>query len=71
MKTTEPGYVNRFGQQVIRCTDQHSPNHHDQFIYELACERCGHAYGVNGCDIFERRCPNCQGGAEGFAIAAL
>jgi Zn finger protein HypA/HybF involved in hydrogenase expression len=43
-----------------------SGNDHLQFIYVLRCEACGHEYGANGSDIFQRRCPNCQGGKPGL-----
>jgi hypothetical protein len=30
--------------------------------------RCGHVYGANGSDIWLRKCPYCQGGAEGLPL---
>lgn len=64
-KTTRPGYRNRNGQVNMRATGL-SGNDHLQFIYVLRCEACGHEYGANGSDIFQRRCPNCQGGKPGL-----
>ena len=29
---------------------------------------CGHEYGVNGHDFFERKCPVCQGGKQGLSV---
>ena len=60
--TTEPGYVNRNAQTNIRATDLPGTDHL-QKIYVLRCGGCGHEYGANGSDIFQRKCPNCQGGA--------
>ena len=65
--STEPGYVNRNDQLVIRRTDL-AGNDHLQRVYELRCRRCSHRYGANGSDIFQRRCPSCQDGAPGLAL---
>jgi hypothetical protein len=29
---------------------------------------CGREYGANGSDIFQRKCPNCQGGTSGLPL---
>ncbi|HEY2392991.1 MAG TPA: hypothetical protein VGK22_17570 [Candidatus Angelobacter sp.] len=63
--TTKTGYVNRNGQVVIRNTGLPGTDH-GQKIYQLACSICGHVYGANGTDIFERKCPDCQGGKPGL-----
>ena len=65
-RTTEPGYTNRRGQKVLRKTAEHG-NDHNQRVYVLKCGDCAHEYGANGSDIFQRRCPKCQGGATGLA----
>jgi hypothetical protein len=65
-KTTQPGYVNRNSQVVIRDT-QLGGTDQGQSVYQLGCVICGHVYGANGSDIFERKCPKCQGGAPGLA----
>jgi hypothetical protein len=41
---------------------------HGQCIYQLGCSECGHVYGANGADIFERKCPRHQNGAPGLAL---
>lgn len=41
-------------------------NDHLQRVYELRCNHCGHRYGANGSDIFQRLCPRCQDGATGL-----
>ena len=64
-KTTQPGYLNRTGQVVVRNTGLPGTDK-NQSIYQLGCSRCGHVYGANGSDIHERKCPNCQGGAKGL-----
>ena len=65
--TTEPGYRNRNGQVVVRATHL-AGNDHNQYVYVLLCGDCGHEYGANGSDIFQRKRPNHQGGAPGLPI---
>ena len=65
MKTTVTGYKNRNGQVVVRKTAI-SGNDHNQMTYELRCEACDESYGANGSDIWQRKCPNCQGGRPGL-----
>lgn len=65
--TTTPGFVNPHGQEVIRNTGKAGTDH-GQFIYELKCQHCGHRYGSNGSDNFQRKCPKCQVGAEGPSL---
>jgi hypothetical protein len=64
-RTTTPGFVNRNGQVVVRATGL-SGNDHGQSIYVLRCPTCEKEYGVNGSDIFQRRCPYHQNGASGL-----
>ncbi len=66
-ETTEPGYRNRNGQVVIRDTGL-AGNDHYQRVYEIECGRCRHRYGANGSDIWQRRCPECDGGRPGLDI---
>lgn len=65
LPTTAPGSVNRNRQLVVRRTELPG-NDHQQRVYELRCLECDHHYGANGSDIFQRRCPNCGGGAPGL-----
>jgi len=65
--TTTIGYINRNSQKVhgtrgIGGTD------HGAYSYKLECLEvdCGYEYGANGTDIFQRKCPRCQGGNEGI-----
>lgn len=64
--TTTPGYVSRRGQTVLRDTGQPG-NDHNQRVYVLRCGACAHEYGANGSDIWQRRCPACDGGAAGLS----
>jgi hypothetical protein len=64
-ETTTPGYVNRNRQEVIRNTGLPGTDHF-QFVYVLRCGDCANEYGANGSDIFQRKCPACQGGAPGL-----
>lgn len=65
--TTIPGYVNRNKQTVLRRTNLPG-NDHFQMTYVMQCESFKHEYGANGSDIFQRRCPACDGGAPGLPI---
>jgi len=66
-RTTVPGYRNKNNQVVIRRTDKRG-NDHNQFLYELECKSPTHPDGkmnrylANGSDIWQRKCPECQGG---------
>jgi hypothetical protein len=51
MKTTDPGYVNRNNQEVVRATGLEGTDHL-QRVYVLRCGLCLHQYGANGSDIF-------------------
>ena len=66
-QSTQPGYVNRNGQEVMRPTGIPGTDH-GQYVYVLRCQTCGHEYGVNGSDIWLRRCPNHDRGAAGRAF---
>ena len=37
-----------------------------QYSYKMVCQNCGEVYGANGSDIFQRKCPKCQGGNPGI-----
>ncbi len=63
--TTRIGYINKknqknHGHMNLPGTD------HGQLSYEMECLFCGHEYGANGTDIFQRKCPECQGGKPGI-----
>jgi hypothetical protein len=60
------GYVNRNGQVVVRNTRAPGTDK-NQYIYQIACSHCGHAYGANGSDIHLCICPKCQAGAAGLS----
>jgi hypothetical protein len=60
-KTTQPGFVNRNSRVVIRNT-QLPGTDKGQSVYQPGCV----IYGANGSDIFERKCPKCQGGQSGL-----
>jgi hypothetical protein len=62
---TSIGYRNREGQLVIRKTEREgtAPG---QRVFILHCTVCDHEYGADGCDIYDRLCPNCQDGPPGL-----
>jgi hypothetical protein len=67
--TTQPGFLNRNAQRVVRDTGLPGTDPL-QTAFVLACEQCQHRYAANGSDIFERRCPKCQSGKPGIRIPA-
>ena len=67
-ETMRPDYVNLHDQKVIGPVASTS-NHRNQRTYELKCWRCDNRYGANGFDIHIRRCPECQAGKPGLALA--
>ena len=62
--TTEAGYRNRHG-QIVLCDTGIPGTDYGQRVYLLQCDLCGHLYGSNGSDIFERKCPEHQKAASG------
>ena len=65
--TTTPDYINRNRQEVLSKTGLPG-NDHNQVVYLLKCHTCGARYGANGSDIFQRRCPECDGGRPGLGL---
>ena len=61
--TTDSGYENPNGQVVVRNTGERGMTLAS--MYELRCKHCGDAYGANGSDIHERKCPNVREAAQG------
>ena len=61
MKTTDIGYVNKNGQINLGRTEERGTDH-GQWFYKMECQNCGHVYKANGTDIWQRKCPKCQGG---------
>lgn len=64
--TTRPGYTNKNRQRVIESTGLAGTDY-NAVVYRLRCLKatCGHEYGANGTDIWQRRCPKHDGGAPG------
>ena len=69
-----PGDINRNDLILIRRTDIPG-NDHLQYVWVLVCARrdvsgalCGHRYGANGSDFFERKCTKCQDAAPGLSL---
>lgn len=61
--STETGYVNKNNQRNNGKTDEPGTDN-GQWFYEMECLICGHKYKANGSDIWQRKCPKCQGGKE-------
>jgi len=65
-RITAIGFRNREGQEVVRKTDREGSSP-EQRVFVLRCSVCGHEYGCDGCDIFDRLCPTCQDGSPGLS----
>lgn len=61
MKTTEKGYINKNRQKNNGKTNKLGTDY-GQWFYEMECLNCEHKYYANGTDIWQRKCPQCQGG---------
>lgn len=59
--STNTGYVNKNNQRNNGKTDKPGTDN-NQFLYEMECLNCGEKYYANGSDIWQRKCPSCQGG---------
>ncbi|MAE50857.1 MAG: hypothetical protein CMH27_03520 [Micavibrio sp.] len=62
-KCAKPGFVNRNNQLVIDESGGYISNHDSAKAWKMYCLNCKENYGANGCDIYIRKCPNCQKGA--------
>ena len=65
--TTQIGYVNGNNQRCEGHRGVHGTDH-NSFAYKMVCQDpdCGHVYGANGTDVWQRKCPNHQGGEPGI-----
>lgn len=61
MGSTEQGFVNK-NQQKNHGRTKMPGTDNGQWFYEMECLMCGHRYYANGSDIWQRKCPKCQGG---------
>jgi hypothetical protein len=61
VKSTDIGFINKNNQRNNGRTGQQGTDN-NQFFYEMECLKCGHIYYANGTDIWQRKCPQCQGG---------
>ena len=64
-QSTTVGYENRNRQKCLGHRGV-AGNDHEQIAYRIECLDCGYTYGANGTDIFQRKCPECQGGEPGI-----
>ena len=61
--STDIGYLNRNNQRNLGKTQKNGTGYM-QSLYRMCCEDCGYEYSANGSDIFLKKCPSCQGGAD-------
>ena len=60
--------INKHDQMCLGHRGVGSCNHYNQTAYKMRClkPKCGHVYGANGCDVWQRKCPKCDGGERGI-----
>ena len=65
LQPTEKGYINRRNQMNTGKTELDGTDHM-QKLYMMRCLEpgCGYEYFANGTDIFQKKCPKCQGGID-------
>ena len=68
MNTTEKGFVNNNNQRNNGRTDKPGTDF-GQWFYDMECLDCGHRYYANGSNIYEKKCPLCQGSREKKEVA--
>lgn len=69
LQPADSGYVNRNDQVTIGAAEPiDSGTETRQSVYVLHCPTCGLNYGANRSGIWQRKCPNHQGGAPGEAL---
>jgi hypothetical protein len=72
--SSQVGDTNRNNQKLLAKTNSPGTDNR-QYVWVVECqsisndEVCGHRYGVNGTDFFQRLCPKCQRGQPGLPIA--
>jgi len=59
--TTVRGYINKNKQKNLGFSGEPGTDHM-QKLYILKCLNCDFEYKANGSDIWQRKCPKCQGG---------
>ena len=60
-KSTEIGYINH-NEQKNNGRSKERGTDHGQWFYHMECLKCKNEYLANGSDIWQRKCPKCQGG---------
>ena len=60
MRSTDAGYINKNNQKNLGLVGM-SQTHYNQRFFQMECLECGHRYEANGCDVWLRKCPLCQG----------
>lgn len=63
VRSTDYGYINDFRQKNLGKTDEKGSDF-GQYLYLMHCNDCGYEYKANGTDIFQKKCPKCQGGVD-------
>lgn len=59
--TTRLGYINKNNQKNLKKINEHGMDYM-QWLYLMECQNCNYKYKANGSDIWQRKCPRCQGG---------
>lgn len=59
--STVVGFVNKHKQKNNGRSDKPGTDNL-QWFYNMECMKCGYTYLANGSNIYEKKCPSCQGG---------
>lgn len=63
----KPGNLNRNRQLLVAQTAWQGSDER-QVLWIVQCMPCGHMYGADSADFFQRKCPACQGGPPGLVV---
>lgn len=59
--STVTGFINKHNQKNNGRSDEPGTDNL-QWFYNIECLDCGYTYKANGSNIYEKKCPKCQGG---------
>lgn len=66
LHSTDIGYINKPHKQEVVARTNEKGTDHSSVLYKMKCTYCGYEYLANSTDIFQKKCPNCQGGVDTY-----
>ena len=64
LHSTDIGYINHPHKQEVIARTNEKGTDHCSVLYMMKCTYCGYEYPANSTDLFQKKCPNCQGGTN-------